>query len=126
MLSFEHAQHIGTALLISIGLLGAYVLLLRVREYYRESPDPKLTYTSRTEHEKLRQQVTEGLRDHRSQLEHHMRDLRLEMDRLKSMLNLQHGEISASTAQHNLFQQRLNELSIKLDRLIERQHQVHL
>lgn len=120
MFSFEHAHNLGTAVLVFIGLLGGYVLLLRIREYYRESPDPKITYASRTEHEKLRQHLTETLRESRAEVERLRGDIRLDNDRINRFITSHRGELSAALAGQALLNQRLTEVSTKLDRLTER------
>lgn len=120
MFSFEHAHNLGTAVLVFIGLLGGYVLLLRIREYYRESPDPKITYASRTEHEKLRQHLTETLRESRAEVERLRGDIRLDNDRINRFITSHRGELSAALAGQVLLNQRLTEVSTKLDRFTER------
>ena len=120
MFSFDNAHYLGTAVLTLLGLLGGYVLLLRIREYYRESPDPKLTYASRADHEKLRQQLAEATRDHRQDLERVRCEHRAGEARLSRTLTEHRGELSGALAQQTLFNQRLVELSTKVDRFIER------
>jgi len=115
MISFDQAHYLGSAVLIVISLLGGYVLLLRIREYARESPDPKLTYTLRSEHEKLRQSLSEYQKEYRLDVERLRQVQHQDKDRTHQHITLHHGEIASHEARLNLLQQQIIELSRRLD-----------
>jgi chaperonin cofactor prefoldin len=120
MIPIEHAHTLGTTVLITMGLLGGYVLLLRIREYYRESPDPKLTYTLKSDYERLRQSIKDDLRHTDKKIKQIETYHKSDYERLNELLTHHHGEVSALNNQNTHCLQRLNELSTKLDRHIER------
>lgn len=122
MIPIEHAHTLGTTVLIGMGLLGGYVLLLRMREYYRESPDPKLTYTFKSDYEKLKQSIHESLRDHTQHQKRYEQNHKQEHEHLTRVFTEHHGTIAALNNQQTYMTQRLNELNTKLDRHIERTH----
>ena len=53
-MEIENAGFIGTGLVVLTSLLGAYYLVLRIREFHAEKPDPKLTYVTYSHMEKVR------------------------------------------------------------------------
>lgn len=97
----------GTALIVVLSLLSAYALLLRVREHFRELPDPKLTYATLAELDKVRLQI--------NQLQ---RDIKEDFRNVNALVRENAEHIAALIAQSTLYNQRLNELSVKTDRLL--------
>ncbi|OYV49071.1 MAG: hypothetical protein B7X06_00075 [Verrucomicrobia bacterium 21-51-4] len=121
----------GAAVLVALTLLGGYLLLLRVREYSRERPDPKLTYTTLTEHEKFRHWVQESLRELREMLEQCRLECKGDLqeakrthsfgqETLRQDLNRDSQQIAQLQGQLPLVQQRLSELTLKLDKYLSK------
>ncbi|MBP3527014.1 MAG: hypothetical protein J6J65_10825, partial [Opitutales bacterium] len=69
-MEIENAGFIGTGLVVLTSLLGAYYLVLRIREFHAEKPDPKLTYVTYSHMEKVRAEmmrcVSDAVQDLRS------------------------------------------------------------
>lgn len=106
-LPLEQANTMGTALIVTLSLLSAYALLLRVREHFREHPDPKLTYATLAELDKVRLQI--------NQLQ---RDIKEDFRNVNALVRENAEHIAALIAQSTLYNQRLNELSVKTDRIL--------
>lgn len=106
-LPLEQSSTMGTALIVTLSLLSAYTLLLRVREHFREHPDPKLTYATLAELDKVRLQI--------NQLQ---RDIKEDFRNVNALVKGNAEHIAALVAQSTLYNQRLNELGIKTDRLL--------
>ena len=51
-MEIENARFIGAGLMVLTSLLGAYYLVLKIRELHSEKPDPKLTYVTYSHMEK--------------------------------------------------------------------------
>ena len=100
-MNLDNSNLFGIGALITITLLGGYLILLQIREYFYEKPDPKLTYMPKTDFEKyaaaLRAQITE----------------------LATLSHANAQQIAALAAQTQIILQRISELTTKLDRLQE-------
>jgi septal ring factor EnvC (AmiA/AmiB activator) len=101
-MSFDNASIIGISLLITLALLGAYLMLLQIRDQSSEKPDPKLTYLPRAEHDA------------------HAERIRAQLDELTALVHHNAQQTASLSAQIQLTLQRVAELSTKLDRLQER------
>lgn len=106
-LSPEQTDTMGTALIVVLSLLSAYALLLRVREHFREYPDPKLTYATLAELDKVRLQI--------NQLQ---RDIKEDFRNVNALVRENAEHIAALIAQSTLYNQRMNELGVKTDKLL--------
>ncbi len=110
-------------------LLGAYYLVLKIRDQLSEKPDPKLTYATHTQMEKVRCEVVKMLSDYLQDL----RALRLEIReenrtlsksyqrsimQMNEMIARNAENISSLIAQCAAANQRISELSVKTDRII--------
>lgn len=110
-------------------LLGAYYLVLKIRDQLSEKPDPKLTYATHTQMEKVRCEVVKMLSDYLQDL----RALRLEIReenrtlsksyqrsimQMNEMIARNAENISSLIAQCASANQRISELSVKTDRII--------
>lgn len=69
-MDIENAKTLGVGLITLTSLLGAYYLVLRIREFHMETPDPKLTYVTHAQLDKTRAEIMrtigESLQDLRS------------------------------------------------------------
>lgn len=110
-------------------LLGAYYLILKIRDQLKENPDPKLTYVTHAQMEKTRAEIVKMVSDHVQDL----RSLRLEIKEeiramvkyyqrtfaeTRDMIGKNAQNISSLIAQCSAANQRISELSIKTDRII--------
>jgi len=118
----------GTILLALLAMLSGYLLLLRIREYFSEKPDPKLTYATIAELDKLRNQTQLVQRDNRIDLERIRAECRTEHTEIvrrfasenrtaHSLIHKNAEHIAALIAQQQTIAQRLHELTIKTDKL---------
>lgn len=132
-LPYDHAEVLGGAIIACLALLSACLLLLRLRDHFREAPDPKLTYATLLEHNKLRDQLVDIQHETKNDIERLRAENKAdheELDRRRSQsiagvheLIRKNAEHIASLIAHNqLAQQRLAELSIKVDKLATRAH----
>ncbi len=125
----ENPEIIGTSLMSVTSLLGAYYLLLKIREHLREKPDPKLTYVTHSQMEKVRTEIMKMLSD----CVQDMRALRLEIREeskslskcyqrsisdTRDMISKNSQNISSLIAQSASANQRICELALKTDRII--------
>lgn len=66
----ENATMLGTAMITLTSLLGSYYMILKIREQHSERPDPKLTYVTHAQMDKLKeetmQSISEAVRDLRA------------------------------------------------------------
>lgn len=132
-MTFDDAPIIGSALIILIGFLGGYTLLLRIRDYFSEQPDPKLTYARLTDHEKLGTLMMQNIRELKDEIDRFRQNVKHDHDTLRSGTLRSSGELNdliqknaasiASLEAHcDITRQRLTELTVKTDKLIERSH----
>ena len=112
-------------------LLGAYYLILRIREFHREKPDPKLTYVTHAQMEKVRSEMmraiseaVQDLRALRAEIREDTRALQKQYSRALSdnrdLIGKNAQNISALIAQSQTASQRISELSLKTDRIVMR------
>ncbi len=125
----ENATMLGTAMITLTSLLGSYYMILKIREQHSERPDPKLTYVTHAQMDKLKeetmQSISEAVRD--------LRALRAEIREETRAVQKQHARslsetrdlvgknaqnISALIAQAQIAGQRIAELSAKTDRIV--------
>ncbi|GHC06968.1 hypothetical protein [Cerasicoccus arenae] len=97
---------LGAFTLSGITLLGGAILLMRLREHLAESPDPKLTYATQTDLQKLRDEFAA-----------HQRDLKIDHTDIHRLIRQNAEHIAALIAQSEIYTQRINEFSGKFDRL---------
>ena len=110
-------------------LLGVYYLILRIREYHREKPDPKLTYVTHSQMEKVRAEMmrsiseaVQDLRALRAEIREDTRALQKQYSRALSdnrdLIGKNAQNISALIAQSQTASQRISELALKTDRIV--------
>jgi len=100
-LDLTNSNLFGIGALITLTLLGGYLLLLQIREYFYEKPDPKLTYMTKSDFEK------------------YATSSRAQMTELATISHSNAQQIAALAAQTQIILQRISELTTKLDRLQE-------
>ena len=116
----ENADVIGVGLLVMLALLSGYFLVLRIKEYFEEKPDPKITYATNLELEKLRRQLEQYQRDNKADLK--MLDERRSRSvaALHELVRKNAEHISALIARDEMFNQRLTEMVTRFNRYFER------
>lgn len=107
--AFPEANLIGTAFLTLTSLLAAYLLVLKIRDHLSEKPDPKLTYATRNELERMQQS-----------LNNLTTETRQEIAATHTLIHRNAEHIASILAQSRMNHQRLTELGVKTDRLLER------
>jgi len=119
-MNIENADILGVAFLAMIALLSSYFLLLRIKEYFQEKPDPKTTYATREDLDKLRQQLLQFQRDNKS--DHETLDDRRSraLAHIHALIRKNAEHIATLIAQTQMSAQRISELNIKTERMQER------
>lgn len=129
-LSCEHST-IGTALLTLSTLLGAYLLVLRIRDYWSESPDPKLTYATIKQLELTQHRIQQNENHNQKQIQalrlETKKDLQLRDNRsddalevLRELITRNAQSIAALTAKAHINDQRFTELNSKSDQILQK------
>ena len=127
-MEIENAGFIGTGLVVLTSLLGAYYLVLRIREFHAEKPDPKLTYVTYSHMEKVRAEMmrcvsdaVQDLRSLRAEIREETRSMHKcysrGLDEARELISRNAQNISSLVAQAQIANQRIAELSVKTDRL---------
>ena len=127
-MEIENARFIGAGLMVLTSLLGAYYLVLKIRELHSEKPDPKLTYVTYSHMEKVRAEImhcisdaSQDLRSLRSEIREETRSMQKQysrsLDEARELISRNSQNISSLVAQAQIANQRIAELSVKTDRL---------
>ncbi len=127
-MEIENARFIGAGLMVLTSLLGAYYLVLKIRELHSEKPDPKLTYVTYSHMEKVRAEImhcisdaVQDLRSLRSEIREETRSMQKQssrsLDEARELISRNSQNISSLVAQAQIANQRIAELSVKTDRL---------
>ncbi len=119
-MNLDNVDIVGVAFLVGMALLSGYFLLLRIREFYVEKPDPKLTYATIVELEKLVGQFHQFQRDTKMDLEAHDRRRSRSVAGIHELIRKNAEHIAALIAQTEMTSQRISELTIKTERLQEK------
>lgn len=111
---------LGNVVLACSAVLGSYVLLLKLREHFSEKPDPKITYATIEEVERLRALLYQNVRDN------HEQHTELDNKRSRSiaavheLIRSNAMQISALIPVSDYHRQQIAELDVKINRLSER------
>ncbi len=128
-MDIQNATLTGTAVITLTSLLGAYYLILKIRERHQENPDPKLTYVTHAQMDRVREEMTHSiseavrdLRALRAEIREETRAIQKQYSRALSdnrdLIAKNSQNISALIAQSQTALQRISELSIKSDRIV--------
>lgn len=109
-------------------LLGAYYIMLKIREFHSERPDPKLTYVTHAQMDKVRaefmrciSEAVQDLRALRAEIREEVRSMQKHCSRnlmeTRELIGRNAQNISALVAQARIANQRISELSLKTDRI---------
>ena len=127
-MEIENARFIGAGLMVLTSLLGAYYLVLKIRELHSENHDPKLTNVTYSHMEKVRGEImhcisdaVQDLRSLRSEIREETRSMQKQysrsLDEARELISRNSQNISSLVAQAQIANQRIAELSVKTDRL---------
>lgn len=108
-MSLDHAQLVGAFVIIMLALLSGYLLLLRLREAFQETPDPKTTYATLVELDKLRAQVFQ-----------YQRDTKADFAAVHALIYKNAEHLARLIATSESANQRLHELALKTDKILAR------
>ena len=120
IMNINETQFIGSLVAGMSSLLGAYYLTLRIREMFAEKPDPKLTYATKAEMERVRVSMDEMRREWnagRAVIEERSNGALASVHELIRR-NAEH--IAVLIAQAEMFDRRITETAQRVDRLGER------
>ena len=115
-----NAQFTGSFFAAAASLLGAYVLTIKVRESLAEKPDPKLTYATKLELERVRGSLETAVRDWgaaRNDLQTHGDSA---LTSVHELIRRNAEHIAVLIAQAEMFDRRITETAQRVDRLGER------
>lgn len=128
-MDIENARTLGVGLITLTSLLGTYYLVLRIREFHMENPDPKLTYVTHAQLDKTRAEIMrtigeslQDLRSLRAEIREETRSLQKQYARslseTRELISRNAQNISSLIAQVQIANQRIAELSVKTDRIV--------
>ena len=128
-MDIENSTVLGTAVITLTSLLGDYYLILRIREHHEERPDPKLTYVTHVQMDKLRAEMmrsiseaVQDLRSLRAEIREETRALQKQysnnLSETRELVCKNAQNVSALVAQSQMAFQRIAELSMKTDRIV--------
>jgi len=127
-MNIQSSEFLGLGLGVITAFLGAYYLILRIRDMHEEKPDPKLTYVTYAHMDKVRLELMRII----AESEQDLRVLRAEiredtrvMQRgytqslmeTRDLISKNAQNISSLIAQAKLANQRISELNLKVDKL---------
>lgn len=127
-MDIENAKLIGAGVVVISSLLGAYYIVLKIRELHSERPDPKLTYVTHSQMERVRAEImrclsesVQDLRSLRTEIRDEVRSMQKQYTRgfieARDLIGKNAQSISALVAQAQIANQRIAELSMKTDRI---------
>ncbi|WOO41174.1 hypothetical protein [Rubellicoccus peritrichatus] len=105
-MSLENTQFIGSFVTVSLALISGYLLLIKLRESFKERPDPKITYATIAEVDKLRELVLQQ-----------QRDTKADFTSAHALIHKNAEHLARLIAQSENVMQRIQELSVKTDRM---------
>lgn len=118
-------QLLGLLLAALLVFLSATLLFLRVKDSLAEKPDPKLTYATLAELDKLRQSLLQAQRDARADLATETERVRRTTSSTHELIRKNAEHIAALIAQTQMNTQRLAELNTRTERLSDKLATLH-
>jgi hypothetical protein len=118
--SIDGAQFVGAVLMALSSLMGAYYLTLRIREAFTEKPDPKLTYATRVDLERLRSSMEDMRRDWSAGREASEERSANASASAHELIRRNAEHIAVLIAQAEMFERRITEAVGRIDRISER------
>lgn len=123
-----NSNHLGTPFLVALSILGGFALILKIRDHFAESPDPKLTYATNKQlniiNNHLKQihyETQKDIKELRQEIKNDHRDssttYRADLQNTSQILRQTLQDTAALQAKVQMLSLRLSELSIKCDKL---------
>jgi hypothetical protein len=119
-MEIHNAQFTGAVFAAVASLLGAYALTLRIREALAEKPDPKLTYATKTEFERMRGTLESMQRDWNAAKTEMTARSDGALASVHELIRRNAEHIAVLIAQTEMFDRRITETAQRVDRLGER------
>lgn len=119
-MNMDNTQYAGVVFAAVSSLLGAYVMTLKIRESFAEKPDPKLTYATKTELERMRTSMEGMQRDWNTARGELQARGDGAMASVHDLIRRNAEHIAVLIAQAEMFDRRLTETAQRVDRLGER------
>lgn len=127
-MDMENARIVGLGIMGLYSMLGGYYMILRVREFHSEKPDPKITYVTHSQMERTRGEImrnlgdaVQDLRSLRAEIREETRSLQKQYERaisdMRELISRNSQNISSLIAQAQIANQRIAELTLKTDKL---------
>ncbi|HNX04512.1 MAG TPA: hypothetical protein PKI32_03380 [Opitutales bacterium] len=113
-------QFAGAVLAAATSLMGAYLLTLKIREAFAEKPDPKLTYATKAEVERLHVALDDAGREWRSSCAACSSRSDTTISTIHELIRRNAEHIAVLIAQGEMLDRRLTETTTKVERLGER------
>ena len=130
-LDIINTHNLGALTLLISSLIGGYYLLLQIKEFYAEKPDPKVTYAKISDLTNLKTHLNTSIKDNKSDLLHlrlefkndlnnHSKVFHKTIKQIQSLVQRNAQHIASLIAQCQSNNQRITEINIKTDKLIEK------
>lgn len=119
-MNLNEAQFAGSVLAAVTSLMGAYLLTLRIRDFLREKPDPKLTYATKAEVDRVRDSLDGLRRDLQTGCAGVQERADSAISSVQGLIRRNAEHIAVLIAQAEMFDRRLSETAKRVDRLGER------
>lgn len=127
-MEINSAQSIGVGVMVLTSLLGAYYMILKIREHHNSLSDPSNYYVTQRHLDKLRSEImrtiseaTQDLRTLRAEIREDTRSIQRQhtkaMSEMGELISRNAQNISSLIAQARLANQRISELALKTDKL---------
>lgn len=127
-MDMENARIVGLGMMSLFSILGGYYLILKIREFHSEKPDPKITYVTHSQMERTRMEImrslgdaVQDLRTLRAEIREETRGMQKRYERsiseMRELISRNSQNISSLIAQAQIANQRIAELTLKTDKL---------
>ncbi|MFI3291738.1 MAG: hypothetical protein R3Y46_07670 [Opitutales bacterium] len=129
MMNIDSPELLGLGLSAITALMATYYLILKIKDIQKENPDPKLTYVTYAQMDKVRNELMriiceseQELRTLRSEIRDDSRQMLKQyligLGKTRDLISKNAQDISSLIAHTTTITQRVNEISIKVDKFI--------
>lgn len=128
-MDMENARLLGAGVFTISSLLGAYYIVLKIRQLHKDPMDPDMTYVTHAQMDKMRSELmrclgeaVQDLRSLRSEIREEVRCMQRQYSKslleTRELIGKNSQNISSLVAQARIANQRICELAVKTDRLV--------
>lgn len=132
-MNMESPELLGLGLTAITAMMGTYYLVLKIKDIQKESPDPKLTYVTYAQMDKVRNELMriiceseQELRVLRAEIRDDSRQMLKQyligLSKTRDLISKNAQDISSLIAQSSTITHRVNEISIKVDKFLARNY----